>query len=101
MEIHAHRHLCVVCILVRRDTDSCLNTALDVTFVGIHLHELRPRLLRVPRSVKASLVSLLRLLFMMQAKTQVSQDLPLETCLTVCHMLRFEMSHFGSEYRPY
>lgn len=97
----AHCHLCIIGVLICGNPNSSLHATLYVTLLSVHLHKLSPRFLRVPWGVKASLISLLRLFLVMQAKAEVPKDLPLKACLPISYMLRLEMSHFSSEDSPH
>lgn len=95
-----HRHLGIIRILIRSHPDRSLNRPRDVPFFGIHLQQLGPRLLRIPRRLETSLKHLLGFFLVMQPQRQIAQDLPFQPRLAVRHVLRFEMRDFGSKDGP-
>jgi len=95
-----YRHLRVVCILVCSNTDRSLYTSLDVTLVGVHIHQLEPWFHRKSWTVKTSLICFFCLFLMMQAKAEISQDLPFHTSLPISNMLGFEVRNFSAKDSP-
>ena len=95
-----HRHLGIIRILIRSHPYRRLNRPRDIPLLGIHLQQLCPRLLRVPRRLETALIRLLAFLLVVQSQRQIAQNLPFQTRLAVSDVLRFEMGNFGTKDGP-
>jgi hypothetical protein len=98
--MRTYRKFSVLSVLVRSNPYCGLQRTRQITFLRVHIKQLRPWLDRIPRCVQRPLEHFLRFLLMVKSQSKITENFPFQSCLAVCHVLGFEVCYFGAEDRP-